>query len=300
MAHENKDKGFIAIYRSLQDNFIWSDKPFARGQAWIDLLLKANYEERSFYFNGNLETVGRGERITSLRQLAADWGWSKDKAKKFLDELKSFGMIDYFSDTKKTRYKVLNYGVYQDKREYKKDSKKTQTGNRKDTDRKQTGNRPEQTTINNNQETINNHQEQYNHHQEEAAQINPIPKASQVYFEEINAIAGRYEMEMLASYVTQFNIEEELLIRIIHIAVENKSPALSYIEAIVKRCKREGIQTLKQFEANETQRAREKETGKTYRENKKDRYSNDEDSISKLKKSGIKIDWAERAKRNDF
>ena len=34
--------GYIKLHRSLMDNPLWTEKPFSRGQAWVDLLMLAN------------------------------------------------------------------------------------------------------------------------------------------------------------------------------------------------------------------------------------------------------------------
>ncbi|KXA10157.1 hypothetical protein HMPREF3217_00533, partial [Finegoldia magna] len=103
--------GWISIHRKIQDNLIWEDKPFSRGQAWIDLLLLANHEDRQVLFNGSAIQVKRGEKITSLRQLSERWGWSITKVKKFLNLLSDEKMISYKSDSKKTVYNIVNYEV---------------------------------------------------------------------------------------------------------------------------------------------------------------------------------------------
>ena len=38
-------KGYIKLYRELKDHPIWFQEKFTRGQAWVDLLLLANYKE---------------------------------------------------------------------------------------------------------------------------------------------------------------------------------------------------------------------------------------------------------------
>ncbi len=108
------NQGWMAIHRKIKDTWIWTEKPFSKGQAWIDLLLMANWEEKKVLVNGNLEVVGRGEKITSIRQLCEAWGWSNRKVKNFLNLLQSDNMIAYKSTTKYTTYKIVNYNTYQD------------------------------------------------------------------------------------------------------------------------------------------------------------------------------------------
>ena len=108
-----ENKGWISLYRKIQDSWLWQDKPFSRGQAFVDLLLLANHQNRKVMFNGNLIELKRGEFITSIRKLCNKWGWSNSKVKKFLDVLQIDEMIFYKSDTKKTIINIINYKVYQ-------------------------------------------------------------------------------------------------------------------------------------------------------------------------------------------
>lgn len=105
--------GWISIHRKIQDNIIWNDKPFNRGAAWIDLIMLANHEDKKIIFNGNTVEIKRGEKITSLRKLSERWGWSRGKTKKFLNLLKDENMIEFKTDHQKTKYKIVNYNVYQ-------------------------------------------------------------------------------------------------------------------------------------------------------------------------------------------
>lgn len=136
------DKGYVKIYRNICDNFVWKEKPFSRGQAWIDLLLMVNHADKKFLFMGNLITVKRGSKITSLRQLSERWGWSKDKVAHFLDVLESDGMISQNRDSKKTLINVINYDFFQSRDGQKKtlkrqsaDTEQTLIGHSSDADR---------------------------------------------------------------------------------------------------------------------------------------------------------------------
>ena len=107
------NKGWISLYRSIQDHWLWQEKPFSKAQAWLDLLLSANHQDKKIVFDSNLVEVKRGEFITSIRKLCERWGWSNSKVTKFLETLQLDGMITYKSDTKKTTINIVNYNVYQ-------------------------------------------------------------------------------------------------------------------------------------------------------------------------------------------
>ncbi len=46
--------GWIRLDRAILDNPMWSSKfePFTKGQAWIDILLNANYKPSFFFVRG--------------------------------------------------------------------------------------------------------------------------------------------------------------------------------------------------------------------------------------------------------
>ncbi len=139
------NKGWISVYRTIQDCWIWKETPFSKGQAWIDLLLLANHEDKKILFDGELITVQRGQRITSIRQLADRWGWSRDKVSKFLNILESDLMLTQQRDNKKTLITITNYNIYQ----VSQATEKPQKSHRKATTQPQTD-------TNNNDNNYNN------------------------------------------------------------------------------------------------------------------------------------------------
>ena len=126
-------EGYVKIYRKIKDNPLWDEKPFSRFQAWLDLILSVNHKERKVMINGNFVEVKPGQKMTSMRKLANEWGWSITKVKKFLDELQNDEMITYYSDTKKTVITIEKWETYQG---YS-DTKRTQKENKNKTERKQ-------------------------------------------------------------------------------------------------------------------------------------------------------------------
>lgn len=140
--------GWIKLYRQIQDCWIWDNsEPFSRGQAWIDLLMLANHEDHKTMFDGQLVTVPKGSRITSIRKLAERWGWGRDKTMKFLNTLQADKMIEKTADTRKTVITIVNYGKYQSNE----DEQRTPSGHSADTERTLNGHsadtEPTQTRI---------------------------------------------------------------------------------------------------------------------------------------------------------
>lgn len=149
-------QGWIKIHRKILDNFLWEDKPFSRGQAWIDLILLANHEDKTIIFSGNVVEIKRGQKMTSLRKLSDRWGWSRTKTKKFLEVLQNEKMLTYKSDSKNTVYSIVNYNNYQEKQEYKNDTEMTQKNHRNDTEMTQKNTNKNDKNDKNDKNILNN------------------------------------------------------------------------------------------------------------------------------------------------
>lgn len=144
MTTRKKDKGFIALYRDILDHWIWTEKPFDRPRAWIDLLLTVNYADKEFMFNGKITTVKRGSIITSISKLSERWEWSTTKVSNFLNLLEKEGMISQKRTSKNTVLTIDNYAFWQDielEKNIKKISEKEQKNNRAKTEKFQKNNR---------------------------------------------------------------------------------------------------------------------------------------------------------------
>ena len=107
--------GWISLYRQIKESWIWKDKePFDKRSAWIDLLLTVNYKNKKIpYENGFIE-IEKGQTLTSIKQLAEKWKWSRHKVSDFLDRLEQDTMIVQVRDTRKTLVSIVNYSKYQD------------------------------------------------------------------------------------------------------------------------------------------------------------------------------------------
>lgn len=130
--------GYIKLYRDIYEHWIWKDKPFSRGQAWIDLLLMANHDDNKIVIGNEIVLVERGCLVTSEVKLSERWGWSRHKVRDFLNLLQNDSMITKKSDTKRTYINILNYSVWQDSptaKEHQKDSAGTSKGQRRDTNK---------------------------------------------------------------------------------------------------------------------------------------------------------------------
>lgn len=88
------------ISEELQNHWLWQDKPFAKGQAWIDIMVLASNERT--YFRGKVHLLPKGQFITSENTLCERWGWSRTKVRAFLQSLSQCSMISLTSDAGKT------------------------------------------------------------------------------------------------------------------------------------------------------------------------------------------------------
>lgn len=140
-----KKQGWIALYRQLENHWLWEDKPFSKGQAWIDLLLLANHDESKFLLGNDLIELKRGSFVTSEITLMTRWGWGKSKTRAFLELLQKDNMIVKKADHRKTVINIVNYGKFSS----------FEIENKPPTDRKQTTARPLPDT-NNNDNNYNN------------------------------------------------------------------------------------------------------------------------------------------------
>lgn len=125
--------GWILIDRKIREHWIYTEKPVSRFQAWIDLILSANYRDKTIMVNGHPYVIPRGSFLTSTRKLAERWGWSKNKVSRFLGTLQRDGMIKTGTQVG-TLITIEKYGFYQTRRDTKRDTRGTATGQRRDSD----------------------------------------------------------------------------------------------------------------------------------------------------------------------
>jgi hypothetical protein len=124
-------KGYIKLHREISDHWLWDEKPFSKGQAWVDILLMANHDTKKFTLGNELVEVERGSCITSELKLMDRWGWSKTKVRDYLELLQKDKMLVKNSDKKKTTLTVCNYCIWQDSET----TEKPQKNHRKTTER---------------------------------------------------------------------------------------------------------------------------------------------------------------------
>jgi len=109
----NKKKGYIKLFRSLQDHWLWlSDEPFDDRSAWIDLIMMANHEDKKIKIGRNIITIHAGQMWTSYVKLANRWNWSRERVYRYTKMLKMDGMLEVSATPNGTCLTVVNYGRF--------------------------------------------------------------------------------------------------------------------------------------------------------------------------------------------
>lgn len=111
----SRTNGYILLHKQIadKDSWLWNDKPFSRGQAWIDLLLMANYQDQKVVLKGQVVELKRGQLIRGTDNLAERWGWSRNKVLRTLDWYAKEGMIQKNGTRNGTLITIENYEKYQ-------------------------------------------------------------------------------------------------------------------------------------------------------------------------------------------
>lgn len=98
------EAGYIPLSRKFFEHELWQEpRVFSRAEAFADLLRRTRFEANTstILIGAQSIEIRRGEVVASIRFLAKNWGWSKNKVDKFLDYLVDNGMI-----TKRKPYEI--------------------------------------------------------------------------------------------------------------------------------------------------------------------------------------------------
>lgn len=113
VAHEFDMEGWIKLYRRIIESPDYFSEPFTRTQAWVDLILMANYRVGYIRIKGVRVKVEPGEVITSTVALSNRWRWSRGKVLRFLNELEVEQQIAQVRTSVYTSISIINYSKYQ-------------------------------------------------------------------------------------------------------------------------------------------------------------------------------------------
>ena len=142
--------GWIKLHRKINDNpVLKKSRVYSNFEAFIWLLLKANYDNAKVVIGSTIYKLKKGEMITSLKKLQKQFGWGNSRLNTFLKLLKDDGMIDYKSNTQLTLITISNY----------KDLQGKQTANKLQPTHKQTATKSQPNTNKKNKEEIKKNKE---------------------------------------------------------------------------------------------------------------------------------------------
>ena len=127
----SKTGSFIKLDRGLKKNSLWLEKPFSKGQAWVDLLLLAQGVDKDVEYRGKIQKMKPGVVYTSILYLSERWGWYRSRVYRFLETLINLGMVEIQgwtrndttkrtqnstknSTTNGTIISIVNWASYQD------------------------------------------------------------------------------------------------------------------------------------------------------------------------------------------
>lgn len=115
----DKEKGYIYLYRSIQDNILWQDgEPFDNRSAFIDLIFMANFKDKELILrNRTRKIIKRGQLHTSIEKLANRWHWSVNKVRRYLRLLNELSMVHIDGTPCGTTLTIVNYEDFQVRRQ---------------------------------------------------------------------------------------------------------------------------------------------------------------------------------------
>lgn len=130
--------GYVKIHRDIVTKDIYLQDPlYAR--VFERLIMEANHACKRIPYKGGTKLIKRGERLTSIRQIAEWVGWyqrgifkspNPKTISKILDWMIEKGLIEIINrgNSQETHYNIVNYCIYQSADDYESNSKVTVRG----------------------------------------------------------------------------------------------------------------------------------------------------------------------------
>ncbi len=239
--------GWIKIYRSLQEHWIWENEKYLKW--WLDLLILANHQDRDILINGELITIKRGQKHTSELWLSNRWNADRKQVRKFLELLKKNDMITITKSRQKgTTYEISNYNDFQGISEEIRTTKGT--------------------TIDTTEDTTKEHQMvQRKGHKQELKNLRikelkkDINNNSDLNFKDFWEQNGfgmmlPVELDKLLAWVDDFAGNREIVMKALEVTSEQGANKrnYAYVNKILKNWESRGFKTIADVDAAEKQR----------------------------------------------
>jgi hypothetical protein len=210
---ENYGKGWISLYRSIKDHWVWSDP--IKLKWWLSVLFEVNHTDNKVAIGYNVIECKRGQSLKSLRTWATEFECGTKAATKFFDMLEKDGMITRETIGKgkhsTTLLTVCNYDTYQSKKVDKETLDATQ-GKRKGDTKETQGKRKGHT--NNNDNNANNENNENKHRlvlwiEENAPSVNKLKEP--FTFEECERLKEEFDKDFIIEILTSMHNYKPLL-----------------------------------------------------------------------------------------
>ncbi|EOA2267811.1 DNA replication protein DnaD [Listeria monocytogenes] len=272
--------GWIKIYRSLQEHWIWENEKYLKW--WLDLLLLANHQDRDILINGELITIKRGQKHTSELWLSNRWNADRKQVRKFLELLKKNDMITITKSRQKgTTYEISNYNDFQGISEEIRTTKGT--------------------TIDTTEDTTKEHQMvQRKGHKQELKNLRikelkkDINNNSDLNFKDFWEQNGfgmmlPVELEKLLAWVDDFAGNREIVMKALEVTSEQGANKrnYAYVNKILKNWESRGFKTIADVDAAEKQRQIELEQ----------KYNKPFNKYNKPVKEEVLPDWFDKEQK---
>ena len=106
--------GWVKLYNQTLDSDFWIDpEPFSLRDAFIHILISANWRQGVSRRNGHKIIVKRGQFLTSIRKLMITFHWSKNRVYRWLKAMEDFDMVHAENLGFGTLLTVVNYDKFQ-------------------------------------------------------------------------------------------------------------------------------------------------------------------------------------------
>lgn len=105
--------GYIKLYRQIEETPLWLAEPFSKAQAWVDLLMLANFAPADVLIKNMMVHIERGQLLWSQQHLSERWKWGVKKVRNFLKLLEKQKMVTSEGTPQGTLITIVNYEFYQ-------------------------------------------------------------------------------------------------------------------------------------------------------------------------------------------